>query len=73
MNLEIEKDTRSNNCIKMPYGTSSKEARRIAILDITTECGNGKFYTKNYIQTEGQVLENCKKVLIVLPIDTTIY
>lgn len=75
MNLEIKIHKRNKGfCFnKMPYGTSSSEAKRIACMDITLECGENKFYSRNYILREGQVLDNCKKILIILPLDTTIY
>lgn len=75
MNLEIEIDKRNTGKFyqKNKGVKSSFECRRQAILDITKDCGDGKFFSKNYISIESQVLDNCKKILIILELNTTIY
>jgi len=75
MNLEIEIDKRNNgfHYHKNKGIKSSKECKLQALKDITLECGENKFYNKNYIYCESRVLDTCKKILIILPLDTTIY
>jgi len=75
MNLDIEIDKRNSGCFfhKNKGIKSSKECRLQALKDISYECGDGKFYTRNYISAECQVLDTCKKILIIIPLDTTIY
>jgi len=75
MNLEIEIDKRNKGGFfhKNKGIKSSSECKRQACLDISTECGEGRFFTQNYISRESKVLDNCKKILIVLELDTTIY
>lgn len=60
MELNIQKDKRSFNYIKMPYGTSNKEARKIALKDITKECEIDSNFTINYVRIEKIVLKSCK-------------
>jgi hypothetical protein len=75
MNLQIEKDSRNTGIFfqKNKGIKGSTECKRQAMLDITKDCGEGKFFTQNYVSRECQVLDACKKILIVLELDTTIY
>lgn len=75
MNLEIEIDKRNTGKFyqKNKGIKGSVQCKRQAMLDITKDCGEGKFFSQNYIGRESQVLDNCKKILIILELNTTIY
>lgn len=75
MKLDIEIDSRNNGKFfhKNKGISGASKCKLLALRDITKECGINKFYTQNYLNKESAVLENCKKILIVLPIDTTKY
>jgi len=75
MNLDIEIDKRNNGLYyhKNKGIKSTKECKLQALKDISMECGENKFFTRNYISNECQVLDTCKKILEIIQIDTTIY
>lgn len=75
LNLKIEIDKRNNGAFfqknKGIKGATSCKSQ--ALLDITKDCGEGKFFTQNYLNKESRVLDCCKKILIVLELNTTIF
>lgn len=75
MNLDIEISDRNNGVFyhKNKGIKSSIECKSIALKDITEECGENKFYTRNYVHVESRVLNMCKKIVEIIPINTTIY
>lgn len=75
MNLEIEINERNNGKFfhKNKGIDGATKCKQIALKDITKDCGEGKFFTRNYINSECAVLDTCKNVLIIIPIDTTKY
>ena len=75
MILKIETDKRNNGCFfhKNKGIKGATECKYIALKDITSECGEGKFFTRNYINSESQVLDTCKNVLTIIYLDTTKY
>lgn len=75
MNLDIEKSKRNRGISfhKCKGIKNITDAKKIALKDITEECGENKFYTKNYVNIESEILMACTRVLTVLKIDTTKY
>ena len=77
MNLNIEKHSRKINkgffFHKCKGIKDISSVKSIALRDISEECGENKFYTKNYVNIENRVLIACSRTLIVLSIDTTKY
>lgn len=75
MNLEVEIDKRNNGYYfqKNKNIRSSKEIKRIAIEDMKEITGENKFFKRNYLGIERIVLDNCKKIIKIISIDTTKY
>lgn len=58
MNLDMYVCNRnvSGQYHKVPHGINATSAKRIASIDISKECGEGKFYSKNYLSLESKIL-----------------
>lgn len=62
LSVTIDKRAKGKYYHKMPHGLGgSKKVKQIALKDITEECGDGKFYSKNYISHEYLVLQAIKE------------
>ena len=73
MNTKIYKDKRASGMFfQKATGFDCTKAKRQATLDITKECGNGNYYTKNYVAIEYIVLRACSCNVQFISINTSL-
>ena len=73
MNLDIYKNSRSSGrFFHKSRGFDSCKTKQQALLDISMECRNSKYYTRNYLAIEYIVLLACSCDVQFLSINTSL-
>jgi hypothetical protein len=71
--LEIQKSNRGKGKYFQKARVGQSKTRLLASKDISMECGENKFYTKNYLVFESQILQLQFYFIDSIEIDTTKY